>query len=934
MPRSNEAPFVGRAVPAANLREFVSATRGGDARRVIVVGPAGIGKSTLLRNAVRSRSARGVLVVHAAADQLDHTKPAETLRRILRSAPQLADGLDQVGTSGDPRDGFCDRIGEFLAGIAAKQPILIILDDLQWVDEASATALRVLIGQLFASPVSWLVGCRPITAQSSASEVVDTLLEHDAHKITLEPLSKSEVRDLAAALLRAKPDARLCELLTHLDGHPLRVSQAVKTLRSERQLTYRDGGVSVRGDDPPRSLVASVEAEIRGLSEPERSLLMAGALLRRPFTLYSAHQLVGTPLPDLMKAAEKAIERGILRAEDDAHLAFCHDFYLDTVYEQVMSPPIRTAMHREAVNVVLAEGRSVVEAAEHAKRGGPGGDDKAISVLCKAAGELAASAPASAAGYLVHALHIMPRQHPDRSRSYAEAIGLLAAAGQYREAIRIGTEALSGNVAEVWLPKVLLGMAATSKQGGHNHDAISYAQRGLAQPMVAEATQARLYAVKAHAQVLIGDMAAAEESGIHADRLGALTGNAAARVSGHEARSAVARATGRLTDALILARTAVDLAEGSGRADHHHPHIWVGCALTAMDRFPEARAELLSAARQARQLGTGWSLPLTHFHSAYLLIAEGRLIDAVTEVEAGLTAANTLGARQLCVPLHGLLAQIAVLRRQRVEASAQLRLLDALVAGGITETTELVAWPHAVYEMAERRWQRAMDRLAPIFDALPDQVLLFTYEPGSAAEMVRTAMAAGQPERAAAAAAAMRRLAELNAGVGSFAGAALHAEGLLHHDRGALDAAVVALSGRPRPLMLARALEDAADAAFVADDRSTAVKHVERALGIYTDCDAHQAAERVRHRRARLGVRSSGAQAGPGSDSRLDGLSPTQRDVARAVNRGLKNKEIAEELAMAPSTVDGHLRKIFAALKIKSRAVLSRIVAEEDRGEP
>jgi len=78
--------------------------------------------------------------------------------------------------------------------------------------------------------------------------------------------------------------------------------------------------------------------------------------------------------------------------------------------------------------------------------------------------------------------------------------------------------------------------------------------------------------------------------------------------------------------------------------------------------FNEAEEAYTRGRQKAEDLGSGWSQPLWHFYNAPLLIARGRLDEAVADAEAGIRVSEQLTALGLCVPLFGMLARIAVVR--------------------------------------------------------------------------------------------------------------------------------------------------------------------------------------------------------------------------------------------------------------------------------
>jgi DNA-binding NarL/FixJ family response regulator len=169
--------------------------------------------------------------------------------------------------------------------------------------------------------------------------------------------------------------------------------------------------------------------------------------------------------------------------------------------------------------------------------------------------------------------------------------------------------------------------------------------------------------------------------------------------------------------------------------------------------------------------------------------------------------------------------------------------------------------------------------------------------------------------------------------VSSLAGAAAHAEGILHRDVTALRRAVDDLRRSPRPIERASAMQDAAVAEQVAGERSKALEHLQSALATATACDALRIASRLERRlEAMLGRRDPAPPPVPASP--LDRLTEAELKVARLVADGRTNREAAEELFLSPHTVDSHLRKIFQKLGVNSRVDLTKIVVTRGLSAP
>jgi DNA-binding CsgD family transcriptional regulator len=916
VPDSGSTPAMfGRDNVVAMLRDVLAATAAGTGGSLVVTGAPGIGKTRLLEEAERLAEAQGLAVASGRANELDRVAPMRTLVSALRAA--RPDPVDLAGLPSGPDSQFrqIDRIGEALEEYTAERPLLVMIDDAQWTDELSVLALRVLVPTLSSAPIRWLLARRPVPARSPAQDTIDWLISEDAQQICLEPLDEQAVTRFCSDLLGATADETVLALASRGSGNPFLLGQLLDALRDADQLVISDGIATVVGDELPMSFVSAVDQRLRAMSADARALLRAGSVFRRPFTVRAAARLSGTSVTDLISAAEEAVTAGLL-AEHGKELDFCHDLLRDAVYAMIREP-VRAAMHDEAIALAQAEGRSAIEIADHIVRSGRGGDAEAVQILRTAAAEAADRTPGTAADLIVHALDMVDTGDETYPRLAADAVRLLAAAGRLIEARDRGEAALDGRLDQPTEATVLLGLAEALKHGGQNRLAAEYANRALARPAIPDPLRARLHAIASHA-LLWDDLAAADRAGAEADRLGLATGEHGASVFGRAARSVVARAQGRLDDALEYARLAVDLAEQTGgEARHRHPRIWLGAALVALDRFPEADEVYAAGQREAERLGTAWSQPLWHFYRANLLTWRGDIDDAIAEAEAGSHIAEQLSAQQLGVPLLGLLCRLAVMCGQLESAREYLHRMERRLAEGVTAAEEDIAWTYAVFFDAEGQPAAALGALANLYDQLPDRMLLLTMNPGRAPAMVRIALAAGDRRRADLAATAAARLAELNPAVRSLTGTAAHAHGLLCADPNALHTAVDHLRASPRRLARAAALEDAAEVARRSRDRTSARALLQQAFDEYTTAGAGRAVKRLR---------ALGARPAAGPPPTVADLSEAEMRVARLVARGDKNREIAKKLTISRHTVDSHIRHIFAKLGVNNRAQVVRLI--------
>ena len=137
---------------------------GGGGEVVLIEGEAGIGKTRFLAEVLAVRA--GVRVVHARADELDGGRPFGSLVDALdcrrSSADPLSAEIARLIDEAAPEFRIVERLSERLEQLALEEPLLVAVDDLQWADPSTVTALRFATRHLRDVPVTFVVAFRPL----------------------------------------------------------------------------------------------------------------------------------------------------------------------------------------------------------------------------------------------------------------------------------------------------------------------------------------------------------------------------------------------------------------------------------------------------------------------------------------------------------------------------------------------------------------------------------------------------------------------------------------------------------------------------------------------------------------------------------------------------------------------------------------------------
>jgi DNA-binding CsgD family transcriptional regulator len=361
-------PLVGRADAESLLRSVLAAVADGGGDCVIVEGPAGIGKSRILAQAAAGAGRLGLTVAAGRATELDRVAPLTTLLAALSGCepPVFRNGdLAGLRQHDDSRFWLVEKLATLVEAYSHDQPLVISLDDVQWADELTALALRVLVPALRSSPVLWLLARRPLPARSPAQQAMNWLVAEGTRELPLGPLPEPAVAELCATVLGAVPGPSLVELTKGSGGNPFLLESLLAALRDGDRIRIRDGVATAADGELPAGFLTAVDQRLHDLSGAARRLLEAGSVLGRPFTLHEAAGTLGVQAVSLLDPAKEAVEAATL-VDSGTAFAFRHDLIREAIYGG-LSGPARQALHRSAASVLQTEGRPAPEVAEHGR---------------------------------------------------------------------------------------------------------------------------------------------------------------------------------------------------------------------------------------------------------------------------------------------------------------------------------------------------------------------------------------------------------------------------------------------------------------------------------------------------------------------------------------------------------------------------------------
>jgi predicted ATPase len=457
---STAGSLVGRSEELETLGRLLDEACDGNSRLVVVSGEPGIGKTSLLAEFAGAAAARGCLVLQGRASELERELPfapivdafdshlasldRDTVERLapdeLRELGAVFPALGSLQpSSGHPRTA-AERfrahhaIHELVERLAARQPVLITLDDLHWADGASLELLGYSVRRPVQAAAMALLAFRTGQADPRLASMVEAAARAgEVRHIALGPLDPAAAERLAG--IEDRPDR--ARLYRESGGNPLYLLQLA-----------RDSGQRAPGGplsaDAPAGISAAIGAELESLSDAAGRLVQAASVAGDPFDFDLAVAVAELEEAEALGALDELIGRDLIRPGDvPRDFAFRHPLVRSAVYE-ACPPGVRLAAHQRAAVSLAERGAPVIARAHHVEHAARPGDAEAVAVLREAGHAAAARAPTSAARWFSDALRILPGSAPvaERVELLTSLAGSQAATGHLEESRSSLLEAL------------------------------------------------------------------------------------------------------------------------------------------------------------------------------------------------------------------------------------------------------------------------------------------------------------------------------------------------------------------------------------------------------------------------------------------------------------------------------------------------------------
>jgi DNA-binding CsgD family transcriptional regulator len=910
----------GRDAERRAAHDLLERARGGHGGVLLVEGEPGIGKSSLLREAVSEAAGYGFSLAADSADQMGEAIPFFAFR--------LALGESFARLTAEPSDRdlpaaaawWLGRIRAHLEQRSAATPVLVCLDDLQWASAATLAALRTLPQELKHHPVAWVLA-RSSTRRTEVERLFCLLEDDGAARVALGPLTGEAVAAVLADAFGAPPDDRLGALAAGAAGNPWLLSELIGGLRDEDAVQVSSGRATLVSELLPERMHRAARRRLGEISERARHVLVTAAVLGPSFRLEDAAEMLDETPAVLLPAVEETMAAGITTATENA-FSFRHQLLCRALADMI-PPPGRRALHRQYGHILLSRGESAVIAASHLMQAADPANPASLADLDATAARTLRSAPQTAADLASRVLDLTPPGDPAAGPRTVAAAEALAAAGRLEQAGRLARDTLAKPLPPDAEARLRCVLASLLYSRGEPRDAAAEARMVLNLPELPGTL--RDNAMTACLQAL---------ASLHDETAGSLAETVLAdpdRYGDHvvvAALVALAAANwdkGRTEKMLDLLRDAARRQTAlSPDARHAQPLLVLAAALVGLRQLGEARAILDAADGQALR-----GIPARAAASivrARIHLADGRLADAAGEAGRALTIAETLGAHGYASAARCTLGAIALRGGDIITAARHVA--DGIVpgphAGDVYAPAEVTL---AQISQAHDGLAHAVTRIRHSLAELQARPGLLLGDPAAAAWLTRTTLAAGDTELAASAARAAQALASGNPGHPAITAAAAHSLGLAGRDAARLAEATATY---PDPWTRASAGEDLGRTHAERQDHDLAVRHLTEAAQGYLDAGAAADAARTRSRLRKLGVRHRDwTRPSHRPDTGWESLTAAERAASELVAQGLNNRQVASRMYVSVHTVAFYLRQAFRKLNIRSRVELARIVIEQ-----
>ena len=485
-----------RDAELAALERQLAALRAGSGRVIVVEGPAGIGKSSLLAAVAGGAEAGGVAVLRARGGPLEYDAAWGIARELfapLRASAawsELAVGaaalarraLDadaaEPANAGDAMHAAAHGLTWLASNLADRSPALLVVDDVHWADAPSLRWLAQLARRLDGLALGLLCAIRAGEPAAAPDLLAELLAAAPEPPLRPRPLGPAAAEALVAERLPGAEAtfAHACHAVT--GGNPFLLGALLSHLAGEGVAPTPEVAARLSAFGPEQ-VARNVERQLARLPTGAAALARAFAVLGQRAPLRHACRLAEIDPATGARLADRLRAIGLLAGDRD-RLALVHPLIASALAAS-LQPGERSLWHARAARLLERERADPETVALHLLHAEPAAEPATVAVLCAAADRAEArGAPESAAAFLRRALAEPP---PDRAGEAAvrAGLGLALAANLHPDAPRLLAEAVADATPAQRGELALRGARALALDGHFDH-ALDLCRRALTEP--------------------------------------------------------------------------------------------------------------------------------------------------------------------------------------------------------------------------------------------------------------------------------------------------------------------------------------------------------------------------------------------------------------------------------------------------------------------
>jgi diguanylate cyclase (GGDEF)-like protein len=368
--------FAGRKTELASLVQWLDDAVAGRPRAVIIEGEEGKGTATLVQQIKAEVRLRGGAMVSAASRDAEVREPYGVWRALLSALSRLPNApsrdwrelhnlVPAISSQGRPRSQagsqyrLLEELADFVRTSAANQPLVIVLDEMQWADVTSWDALDQLVAKLDGDRLMICLITRPDTLPATTQRIESLAKHENARRLTLSALTRDEVKQWLEAAFHGQKVARefLAFLYRHTEGNPFFIAQLLYALVEDGKLWYTDGRWEwspVSELRFPAGVSALIAKRVNRFSSSTQAVLSIASVVGREFDVALLAAAGAGSEPAVKLALSEALTAGLVRRTFDRNrsgFAFVHDQIAAVLFD-LISRERRRQLHRQVAQAL------------------------------------------------------------------------------------------------------------------------------------------------------------------------------------------------------------------------------------------------------------------------------------------------------------------------------------------------------------------------------------------------------------------------------------------------------------------------------------------------------------------------------------------------------------------------------------------------------